>query len=166
MNWQASARRIQDEWAVAFLALLLVASLSVLGLQWRHDGVLAAARCVAAGVALCAAMAACAGTRLVLTAWRHVGAQWRHVRRPDIQALRRTVRRSAVAALLAWPLTAVALCLPVVVDLLLHVPAVGLVFAPLLLVFGMQWANACAYRALAAAVDESRRLPRASALAA
>lgn len=163
-DWQAAATRVQNEAGLVFLALLLAIALAVLGLQWQHDGVLTAARCAAVGVALCEAMLACTGTRLVFKAWRRIRLRWRHVRRPYIQALRGAVLRSARVALLTWPLTVVALCLPTIVDLLVHVPAVGLTFAPLLLVFGMQWANACAYQALAAAVDASRGFPRVCAV--
>lgn len=164
MDWQAAATRVEHDAALAFLLMLLAACLAILGVQLQHAGVLMAAKGAAIGVALFEGVVAVAGTSLVVRAWRHVRARWLHVRRSDIHALRRTVLQSARLALLAWPLAAAALCLPVVIDLPARVPTTGLVFAPLLVVFGLQWAHAWSYRLLAVAVMQSHDFPRVCAV--
>lgn len=164
-SWQIAAQRLQNESVIIFLALVLSVCLAVLGCGTKQAWVLTVSKMVAIVVVLLEFSTAFAGTLFVLKAKHYIKRHWARVRDPNVKQLRDEANDAATIAFGSWFLAFMAIGLPFVTDVLMKVPAVGMIYPFMMFIFGSQLISTAVYRSLAAAVDECQRMPRVSVAA-
>ncbi|WP_147300619.1 hypothetical protein [Lysobacter silvisoli] len=149
-DWWASARTVEGGVLVGFAVLLLAVTVAVWGISGGNLNVVELSKWGAVTAGMLQVRAAVLATCLVVLARRHLlgdGAESAKGPKP--------VRAAGVQVTLAWLLALAMVALPLMIELPLHVPETGLVFALLVLAGATQViTGALVYRALAAAATE------------
>src|ERR1700744_3596893 len=159
-NWLGLALQVKNEAAYAFLLLLLAAPVTVLGSRLNSGGLLQVSKGITALVALLELAVAATGTWLTYRGRRYwAGRRRRDASDSHAQLLRRSLRKATSLALSTWLLAISTICLPLVMDIVVRLPEIGLLFVPFTLLLGMQWFNTRTYSELAMTVATDTYMP-------
>lgn len=158
-NWLGLALRVKNEAAYAFLLLLLAAPVTVLGSRLGSNGLLQLSKWITAAVAVLELAVAVTGSSFTYKVRRYWVRRWKGVSDAYAQSLHHSLRRATSLALSTWLLAISTLCLPLVMDLMIRVPELGLLFVPYILLLGMQWFNIRTYSELAMTMATSGHMP-------
>lgn len=161
-DWFAAVRSIENAALSALMVFIVAVALAMIGIRAGAEPLTHLSRWVAAGSALLHVWVALAGTRLALSARRHLMARWGRTRSARLAPLRRGLRNAAAGLVAAWAVAALFVLMVPFMRLPVHIPDAGLIYGFSIIASSIHAIFGTAlYRQLAYRLQEARRLPAA-----
>ncbi|WP_031373618.1 hypothetical protein [Lysobacter antibioticus] len=161
-DWFAAVRSIENASLSALMVFILAVALAVIGIQTGAESLTHLSRWVAAASALLHVWVALSGTRLAVSARRHLMARWGRTRSARLAPLRRGLRNAAAGLIAAWAVAVLFVLMVPFMRLPVHIPDAGLIYAFSIIASSIHAIFGTAlYRQLAYRLQEALRLPAA-----
>ncbi|ALN83222.1 hypothetical protein [Lysobacter antibioticus] len=155
-------RSIESASLSALMIFILAVALAMIGIQTGIEPLIHLSRWVAAVSALLHVWVALSGTRLAVSARRHLIARWGRTRSVRLAPLRRVLRNVTAGLIAAWAVAVLFVLMVPFMRLPVHIPDAGLIYALSIIASSIHAIFGTAlYRQLAYRLQETRRLPAA-----
>ncbi|WP_144436287.1 hypothetical protein [Lysobacter antibioticus] len=155
-------RSIESASLSALMIFILAVALAMIGIQTGIEPLIHLSRWVAAVSALLHVWVALSGTRLAVSARRHLIARWGRTRSVRLAPLRRGLRNVTAGLIAAWAVAVLFVLMVPFMRLPVHIPDAGLIYALSIIASSIHAIFGTAlYRQLAYRLQETRRLPAA-----
>jgi hypothetical protein len=127
-DWFVAVRSIENAALSALMVFIVAVALAMIGIRAGAESLTYLSCWVAAGSALLHVWAALAGTRLAMSARRHLMARWGRTRSARLAPLRRGLRKAMAGLVAAWAVAVLFVLMIPLMRLPMHIPDTGLIY--------------------------------------